>query len=300
MDKFKTQQHKKNTSRNYYNVWKNFNKFLIKLDYKPKTWEERTAWYGAYLVDKGIQSSTLRSYISAIKTTLTLDDYQWEDEKLKLAILTNACKNENDERQTRLPIQNGLLELILFEVERYFTKRNQPYLEILWRTLFLIAYHGLFRIGELATGDHPVQARDIHLAEGKDKILFILRTSKTHSTASKPQRITIEGNTNLDFRSNRNYFCPYIATREFLAARGDYEKLDDPLFIFKDGSPVKTHMARNLLKKMLRNINLNPALYGTHSFRIGRATDLQKTGYTVEQIKRLGRWKPNAVYKYLN
>ena len=69
------------------------------------------------------------------------------------------CKNENDEKQTRLAIGNGLLELMIFEIERYYTEINQPYLEVLWRTLFLLAYYGLLRIGELTSGSHPVKAK---------------------------------------------------------------------------------------------------------------------------------------------
>ena len=45
---------RESTARNYYGIWKNFNKFVVCLDAKPKTWERRVALYGAYLVDKGI------------------------------------------------------------------------------------------------------------------------------------------------------------------------------------------------------------------------------------------------------
>ena len=74
----------------------------------------------------------------------------------------------------------------------------------------------------------------------------------------------------------------------------------DPLFIFSDGTPVAPHNVRKVLKLMLRSINLNPRLYDTHSFRKGRATDLFKAGYLVDQIKAMGCWRSNAIYKYLD
>ena len=46
-------------------------------------------------------------------------------------------------------------------------------------------------------------------------------------------------------------------------------------------------------------VDLNPLQYDTHSFRIGRATDLSKGGRSLSKIKRAGRWKSNAVYNYL-
>ena len=53
------------------------------------------------------------------------------------------------------------------------------------------------------------------------------------------------------------------------------------------------------LKRLLRRLKLNDKLYNTHSFRIGRATDLKKTGTPVDDIKMLGRWRSNAVFKYI-
>ena len=299
IEKFKASQHCVSTDRVYHNVWTNFNKFLIRLDHKPSTWEDRAALYGAYLVENGVQSSTLKSYVSAIKKTLVLDGYDWCDEKLKLCILTNSCRRNNDRKKTRLPIQNGLLELILFETERYFTELSQLYLEKMYKTIFMLLYYGLFRIGELASGSHPVLARDVFIAHDSKKMLFLLRSSKTHLEGAKPQQIKIEGNLNLEHKSKTNYYCPYLGSREFLALRGDYVNLNDPLFVFSDGSLVRPHHVRKTLRTMIKAIKLDPSLYDTHSFRSGRATDLQKAGYSVDFIKRVGRWRSNAVYNYL-
>ena len=56
---------------------------------------------------------------------------------------------------------------------------------------------------------------------------------------------------------------------------------------------------RQLLRKMLPSFGLNAELYDMHSLRIGRASDLIKQNYSIEQVKRMGRWKSNAVYKYI-
>ena len=52
---------------------------MIKLDVKPKSWEERTSLFLAYLVDTGVQSCMIKSYLSAIKRVLIDDGYQWEN-----------------------------------------------------------------------------------------------------------------------------------------------------------------------------------------------------------------------------
>ena len=58
------------TRKNYYSVWKCFNKFYIRLDRKPETWEERLVLFVGYLVEGKKKSQTIKSYISAIRAVL--------------------------------------------------------------------------------------------------------------------------------------------------------------------------------------------------------------------------------------
>ena len=291
--------------RNYLSVWRQFNDFLMGLDSKPpRRWEDRMILFGAYLIEhKKIQSSTLKSYFSAIKCMLVDDDYNWDDNIVMFRTLTRACRNLNDKASTRLPIQKGLLELLLFEIQRIF--KNQYYLEILYKTIFIVAYYGLFRIGELTTGSHPVRAKDVYIARNKDKLLMVLHSSKTHDSSMKPQKVKISavkmshdrGRT--DNNSRNRIFCPFKISREYLALRGNYHTDRDPFFIFRDESPVHPEHVRKILKLSLAGLNLNPAAYNTHSFRLGRTLDLLKLGIPVEKIRLAGRWKSNIVNRYM-
>ena len=165
---------------------------MIKLDYKDNlSWEDKTALFGAYLVDGGVQSTTLKSYFSAIKFILKQDGYEWNDKKALLSSLVKGCKITNDSVKIRLPIQKGLLEMVLFEVERIFNngKTNQPYLEILYKAIFCLAYYGMMRVGELTLSPHVLKAKNIHIGNNKDKIMMVLYSSKTHGKESRPQHI---------------------------------------------------------------------------------------------------------------
>ena len=66
--------------------------------------------------------------------------------------------------------------MLLFELECIFATR--PFLGRMYKAFFLVAYYGMFRVGELASGNHPVKAKDIHIAQNKDKIMFVLYDSK--------------------------------------------------------------------------------------------------------------------------
>ena len=106
LEKLKCNHNRESTKKNYQGIWRKFNCFIIQLDKKPESWEERVALFLAYLVEHGgIQSSTLRSYTSAIKSVLLDDGYEWNDQKLLMGTLSKSCKLINDRVRTRLPIK---------------------------------------------------------------------------------------------------------------------------------------------------------------------------------------------------
>ena len=243
---------------------------------------------------------------------LNVIDYPWDDRKLHLGTLTRGCRLQNDRLQCRLPIRKPLLETLLFEVNRMY--HNQPYLCILYQSILLLAYYGLMRIGELteAEGQHVVKTGNIHVGKNKNKILIILYSSKMDLRAVYPQQIKISsvhqhGSMNKDGtnlgRGNYhrvNFFCPFKTVRKFIdLQQGNFTDLDQNFFIFRDGMLVKPHHVRNVLKSCLTKLNLDPTLYNCHSTRISRASDLLKDGMPVEQIKRIGCWRSNTIYKYL-
>ena len=168
-------QHRDSTAETYLSVWRQFNSFLVKLDSRPKLWEDRATFFIAYLIDRGAQSSTVKSYVSAIKKTLLMDGYDWNDKLVLVRLLAKACRIINDTVRTRLPIQCGLLEMILFEVQRMF--HNQWYLECMYKALFSLCYYGLMRVGEVTTSPHMLKARNVHVGLNKDKILLVLYLS---------------------------------------------------------------------------------------------------------------------------
>ena len=242
---------------------------------------------------------------------LKTDGYSWEDGKVLLNCITKSCKLKYDRVKTRLPIHKGLLELILFWINRKYGD-SQPYLEAMYISCYLVAYYGLMRVGELAESCHSLKAMNIHESRNRKRLLLILYTSKTHGLNTLPQKIKIFGKQSIEvvdsIRHKNSYkikskdlgrFCPYEWTKKFIQMRKPITDQAENFYIFSDGSNVQPHHLRNLLRESLHSMNLDSSLYDTHSFRIGRATDLFKAGVNVEDIKQLGRWKSNAVYKYL-
>ena len=81
--------------------------------------------------------------------------------------------------------------------------------------------------------------------------------------------------------------------------RGGFDSDQEQFFIFSDRSVVKPNHVRKVLHALLNAVNLNGKLYNTQSFHAGRSCDLIKYGFSVEQVKKMGCWKSNAIYKYI-
>ena len=139
MDRLIANQNRSSTMKNYLAIWRSFNKFVMRLDNKPDSWEQRTSYFAAYLLEeKKVQSATLKSYISAIKHILKCDGYKWRDQEIWLNALVKSCKLANDVIYTRFPVHFKFLEIILFEVGRILGG-SQPFLECLYQAMFALS-----------------------------------------------------------------------------------------------------------------------------------------------------------------
>ena len=188
----------------YHSVWRKFNEFVIKLDNIPKTWEEKTSLYCTYLImSKKLQSSTVKSYISGIKAKLRTDGYDWNNKLAQFSSLLTTCRERNDLADDRLPIQQGLLQMILCEINRSLKEIHTIYNVILYRTIFLTLYYGLMRIGELVEGEHILKVTDVHEAANKNQYLLVLYSSKMHNVGTRPQKICIRKP-----QEAGNIYCP--------------------------------------------------------------------------------------------
>ena len=109
-----------------------------------------------------------------------------------------------------------------------------------------------------------------------------LYSSKTHSKESEPQTIKIEA---LSILLHTAAFCPFEIVHKYIVIQGNYNTFHEPLFIFQGRCPVTPHHTRSRLKEVLMALHLDPDLYGMHSLRAGRATDMYKLGYSLPEIR---------------
>ena len=207
----------------------------------------------------------------------------------------------NDQVIAHLPIDKHLPRLILDCVRKYFLNaKNQPYLEKLYSAMFSAGFYGLFRAGELARGPHVILVCNTHIGINKNKFLFVLKSSKTHDNGSQPQRIKISELSKGKRRLPKvEKYCPFNILKNYLQVWPASRSCDEQFFAFSDGSAVQPSHLIDVLKRMILKIGLQPNLYNIHLLRIGMASQMMKQGISVETIKKIGRWKSNAMFAYL-
>ena len=66
-----------------------------------------------------------------------------------------------------------------------------------------------------------------------------------------------------------------------------------------NGSPLRRSQFTGVLAKAICHLSLPTQVYTSHSFRTGRASDLASKSLSNETIKKLGRWKSDAVERYI-
>ena len=183
-----------------------------------------------FLIQNKKKSTTIRSYISAIRTILKEDKICLNEDSFQLNALMRACKFTVERITTHLPIHKDILKVIIKHVRLHF--RDQPYLSLLCQTIFVTAYFGLFQIGELTTGDHTVKAVDVQIGQNKRKLMFILRSSKTHGKYNKPQIVKIEkdNDTAKNSQPEKGKIDPFTLLRKYIKARRSCISHSEPFF----------------------------------------------------------------------
>ena len=162
--------------------------------------------------------------------------------------------------------------------------------------MFLVAFYGLFRIGELAsksTRFAPTVVQYSNLTflfrQGQLHGAKITITEYKHNASRRPFDILLA-------KDVSSPFCPVTALYQYCNIRGTRP---GPLFCNADQTAISVHQFNVALQQCLSYCGLDSSRYKTHSFRIGGACHAAEKCYSDAQIRALGRWKSDAFKVYL-
>jgi len=90
--------------------------------------------------------------------------------------------------------------------------------------------------------------------------------------------------------------CPVHALVQYLVNRGG---TPGPLFVWPNHKALTRTSFSSALNKALKQLNMDPHQFNTHSFRIGAATSAKQAGMSDSHLKALGRWRSDAYLHYM-
>lgn len=160
----------------------------------------------------------------------------------------------------------------------------------LFRAAFVLAFFGAFRVGELVSSSKlaPGGLQRTEVEFGAGRVDIWLRRSKTDQHG-KGRRVMLYA---IDIEA----ICPVVAVQLFLAMRPN---IGGPLLIHADGSPLTRFQFVRLFRLGLEKVGLAPMEYGSHSFRIGAATEAARLGLGDTAVQRIGRWESRRFRSYI-
>ena len=139
------------------------------------------------------------------------------------------------------------------------------YYQKLFKALFVLSYYACLRAGEAVN------------SQNKNNIL-LFENIQIASSVVPAFNITFNkfkcSNSSVTFLlepSNDSRYCPVSALADYLELRG---ASPGPLFLNHCMTPLSRNTFANSMKGCLKLAGFDPNSYNTHSFRIGRATDL--------------------------
>jgi hypothetical protein len=236
--------------------------------------------------------SSISSHVSAIGYVHKVLDIPDPTNSFLAKKLLKGCHSLSKKQDSRLPITVHILcRLVqaLEHTEATFTDR------ILLKAFFLLAFQAFLRIGELATKNNNhekvLQRSDVSFIYSDHGLAGVSITLKHFKTNTENKPITFEIHSN-----PHSNFCPVSSLKQYLDHFGH---TSGPLFQFISGHPVTYQYITQHLRRTIAFLGLDPNLYKGHSFRIGAATHAASLGYSENYIQKLGRWKSNAIRRYV-
>ena len=249
------------------------------------------ALFVAHLSERQLSYKTIRTYLSAVSYVFRLRE--WNDPTSGFLVtksLQGMQKLSPGESIRSLPITRPLPHRLVQAIPHCTACH---YYQLLFKTLFLITHYACLRAGEIVVSNDPshvIQMSQIAVFERAGrKIYEINLTSFKHSKGRTPTLTLLPTATTQEF-------CPVTALDHYIHARG---LSDDPLIRHRSGKPLTRTEFADFLHSCLVYCGEQDGKYGTHSFRVGRATQLSADNQPDSTICQTGRWKSNAYLQYI-
>ncbi len=285
------------TLSSYSSGWNSYLKICESSGMKPyPVCQSKLVTYSALAHEKlGLLADTVRNYTAAIAFHHRIRGLQdpREDGNL-LSLMLDGCKRTDQQRGYQKRLRFGVDGTML--VNLIASLDLTDFRQARFAAYMSVSYFGGFRSNELVLTKSGLRClwRDFKLPSAKSGLsyfILIQRISKMLQFGPAidiPLPITGGKSCPLKMMTNyRSFFNP------------DLIHGDMPAFMNLDGSPYTYKQALGDIRTYLERIGIESKRFGTHSFRIGMATEAGRVNVPDHIIQMLGRWNSECYKRYI-
>ena len=280
-----------NSNATYSNAIESFEKFRL-LYNLPCIWpapKDHVILFIAYCFECGYAPSSITTYIAGLSFKHKLNEWYDPMEMFMIKKLLEGCKRSRVRHDIRSPVTPNMLRAIC---DRLPHVCYDSYEVLMFRSVYLLAYYGLMRVSELVNTSKLQISRHIQLGDltfGSDGVMIV--TIRESKTCQRGQPVHLKIPCIIDAE-----VCPVCMLRKYVDMRS---KQPGSLFVHANNKPLTRSQFAGVLAKTLQQTPYRSEHVRTHSFRIGRASELASKGVDIEVIKKMGRWKSDAYKTYI-
>lgn len=278
----------------------------------PKTWEEYTqAWsrwcffcstanrsvesvsaytalcFVSFLIQENLSPASVNKILAGASFFLKFAGCPSLTSFFPVKQVLKGFKKSTPVLDKRRPISSDLLVKLISVLE---VVCFSPYEVLLFKTVFVIAFFGAFRVGEMVA-PNKVSASFLRFSDVLvvgDSVRIFLRRSKTDQSG-RGRWVTL-------YIAPSGVICPVFWVSQYLLVRPPGS---GSFFIHLDLSPLTRFQFSAVLSSCLKRLNLSGFRFSSHSFRIGAATEASLLGFSNDSLKKLGRWDSNRFKLYV-
>ena len=205
-------------------------------------------------------------------------------------LLEGLAKLGKPPSEKKRGISSGLVRRMVAEL---LLMDLTPYERSLWKALFSIAYFGCFRASEflISTDEMKLLCLERVFLRRDGAFEFLLVKTK-NNTNGQVQEVIFH-------QLGDDPICPVAALHQFMALRPVTSR-STPLFVNARGTPITPKVFNAMVRAILARLGLpDTKRYSAKSFRVGAASEAFSLGFSLDDVKGLGRWNSDAFMDYI-
>lgn len=238
--------------------------------------------YVAFLYNSGLSVSSILSRLSAITWWIKLRSWPLVTQAHSVSQALKGVKSLSIRPvRHKFPITPDVLRRLYLAVS---SLKFSEAVVLRLRAMFLLAFHGFLRVGELCGSRHALLFSSVRF---QPTFVVVWFQSYKFSGGRCPTVFIPACNSDL---------CPVRALQAYIRIRGSHQGY---LFEESVGVPCSISQFRADLACVVSRAGFKDSGITPHSFRVGAATFAAALGIPADAIQRMGRWSSNAFLRYI-